>query len=50
MKMLATKYLGALGLASLLAITAVTSSYARPHDPNCIPEYDTSGAQIAPYC
>ena len=45
-----TKLLGAVGLAAVLAVTAVTSSYARPHDPGCIPQYDTSGAQVAPYC
>jgi hypothetical protein len=50
MKTLAMKYLGALGLAAVLAMTAVSSSYARPHDSSCIPQYDTSGAQIAPYC
>jgi hypothetical protein len=50
MKTLAMKYLGALGLAAVLAMTAVTSSYAQRHDSNCIPQYDTSGAQTAPYC
>jgi hypothetical protein len=50
MKTLAMKYLGALGLAAVLAMTAVTSSYAQRHDPSCIPQYDTSGAQTAPYC
>jgi hypothetical protein len=50
MKTLAMKYLGALGLAAVLAMTAVTSSYAQRHDPNCIPQYDDSGAQMAPYC
>jgi hypothetical protein len=44
------KFLGAVGLAAVLAVTAVTSSYAQRHDPNCIPQYDTSGAQVAPYC
>jgi hypothetical protein len=47
MKTLAMKYLGALGLAAVLAMTAVTSTYAKPHDFNCIPQYDTSGAQMA---
>jgi hypothetical protein len=50
MKTLAMKYLGALGLAAVLAMTAVTSSYAQRHDPSCIPQYDDSGAQMAPYC
>lgn len=44
------KFLGAIALAAVLAATAVTSSYAQRHDPNCIPHYDTSGAQTAPYC
>jgi len=50
MKMLAMKYLGAIGLAVLLAMTAVKSSYAQRHDPSCVPQYHTSGAQVAPYC
>jgi len=45
-----TKFLGVVGLAAVLAASAVTSSYAQRHDPNCIPQYDTSGAQVAPYC
>src|SRR5262245_49351709 len=39
-----------LGVAAVLAMTAVTSSYAGPRDSSCIPQYDTSGAQTAPYC
>jgi hypothetical protein len=50
MKTLAMKYLGALGLAAVLAMTAVTASYAQRQDSSCIPQYDTSGAQMAPYC
>jgi hypothetical protein len=50
MKTLAKRYLGALGLAAVLALTAATPSFAQRHDPNCIPHYDTSGAQTAPYC
>ena len=50
MTTLAMKYLGALGLVAALALTAVTSSFAQRHDPGCIPQYDTSGAQMAPYC
>jgi hypothetical protein len=50
MNTLLAKFLGAIGLAAVLAVTAVTSSYAQRHDPNCIPQYDTSGAQVAPYC
>ena len=50
MKTPAMKYLGALGLAAVLTLAAATSSFAQRHDPNCIPQYDTSGAQTAPYC
>ena len=50
MKTLAMRYLGAVGLAAVLALTATTSSFAQRHDPNCIPHYDTSGAQTTPYC
>jgi hypothetical protein len=50
MKARVMTYLGALGVAALLAMTAITSSYAGPRDPSCIPQYDTSGAQTAPYC
>jgi hypothetical protein len=49
MKTLAMKYLGA-GLAAVLTLTAASSSFAQRHDPNCIPQYDSSGAQTAPYC
>lgn len=50
MSTLVMKFLGAVGIAAVLAATAVTSSYAQRQDPNCIPQYDTSGAQVAPYC
>jgi hypothetical protein len=50
MKTRVAKYLGALGLGVVLALTAATSSFAQRHDPNCIPQYDSSGAQTAPYC
>ena len=33
-----------------LALGVATSSFAQRHDPTCIPHYDTSGAQTAPYC
>ena len=50
MKTVIAKYLGAIGLGAVLALTAATASFAQRHDPNCIPHYDTSGAQTAPYC
>jgi len=36
-----------LGIAGALALTAAASSFAQTHDPNCIPHYDSSGAQTA---
>jgi len=50
MKTTLMKYLAALGLLSVLTVGVATSSFAQRHDPNCIPEYDSSGAQRAPYC
>jgi hypothetical protein len=50
MKTPIAKYLGAIGLGAVLALTAASPSFARRHDPNCIPHYDSSGAQTAPYC
>ena len=50
MKTRVMRYLGALGLGAALALSAATASFAGPHDPGCIPQYDTSGAQMAPYC
>jgi hypothetical protein len=50
MKIRVMRYLGALGLGAALALSAATASFAGPHDPGCIPQYDSSGAQMAPYC
>ncbi|HET7253897.1 MAG: hypothetical protein ACXU85_01990 [Xanthobacteraceae bacterium] len=50
MKTRVMKYLGALGLGAALVLSAATASFAQRHDPNCIPQYDSSGAQMAPYC
>jgi hypothetical protein len=50
MKTVIAKYLGAVGLGAALALSAATASFAQRHDPNCIPQYDSSGAQTAPYC
>jgi hypothetical protein len=36
--------------ALALALTAVTGAFAQSRPPSCIPQYDTSGAQTAPYC
>jgi hypothetical protein len=37
MKILFAKYLGALGLGAVLALTAATSSFAQRHDPELHP-------------
>ena len=49
MKTAITKYLTAVGLAMLFALSAATSSLAQRH-PACVPQYDSSGAQTEPYC
>ncbi|HVD73001.1 MAG TPA: hypothetical protein VNC81_05395 [Xanthobacteraceae bacterium] len=33
-----------------LALAAATVSFAQSRPQSCIPHYDTSGAQAAPYC
>jgi hypothetical protein len=48
------KYALALAVAGgvALGVTALsfTGATAGPRDHQCIPQYDTSGAQTAPYC
>jgi hypothetical protein len=48
------KFALALALAGgvALSVTAVslTGATAAPRDQQCIPQYDSSGAQTAPYC
>jgi hypothetical protein len=39
------KHLGAIGLAVALALSATTSSFAQRQ---CVPHYDSSGAQTEP--
>jgi len=46
MKTLVVRLVATLALA--LAATTVALAQSRP--PACIPQYDASGAQIAPYC
>jgi hypothetical protein len=41
MKTRVMRYLGALGLGAALALSAATASFAGPHDPGCIPQYDS---------
>ena len=50
MKTSMTKLVAALGLASALALAATTVSFAQNQGSACVPQYDTSGAQKAPYC
>jgi hypothetical protein len=44
-----TKCLSAVGLATVLALGAATSSLAQRYY-ECIQEYDSSGAPTPPYC
>jgi hypothetical protein len=44
------KVLAALGIAGALALTVTTVSFAQSRGNACIPHYDSSGAQTAPYC
>jgi hypothetical protein len=53
MKATMMKLAAALGLAGALAIGVTTASFAQnPYSQqnSCIPQYDSSGAQKAPYC
>jgi hypothetical protein len=43
-----TKLLAALGLLAALIVPSASFGQSRP--PTCIPQYDSSGAQTAPYC
>ena len=44
------KALATLGIAAALAMTATSFSFAQSRGNSCIPHYDSSGAQTAPYC
>src|SRR5262245_37274998 len=46
MKILAVRLVATL----VLALATTTASFAQSRPPACIPQYDASGAQIAPYC
>jgi uncharacterized low-complexity protein len=53
MKTTMMKLGAALGLAGALTLGAATASFAQnPYSQqnSCIPQYDSSGAQKAPYC
>jgi hypothetical protein len=49
MKSAAMRFLAALGIASAL-VMSVTSVSSAQKNTSCIPHYDSSGAQTAPYC
>jgi hypothetical protein len=44
------KFMAALGFLGALALTLPGGSFAQGPDGRCIPQYDSSGAQKAPYC
>ncbi len=45
------KSVAKLAVALALALTAATTAaFAQSPPPACLPQYDTSGAQTAPYC
>ena len=48
MKSAAVRFLAALGIASALVMSVTSVSFAQ-RNTNCIPRYDSSGAQTAPY-
>jgi hypothetical protein len=49
MKSAAMRFLAALGIAGALVMSVTSVSLAQ-RNTNCIPHYDSSGAQTAPYC
>jgi len=49
MKSAAMRFLAALGIASALVMSVTSVSFAQ-RNTSCIPHYDSSGAQTAPYC
>ena len=53
MKLAMTMLAAAVGLAGTLILGAATASFAQnpfSQQDRCIPQYDSSGAQKAPYC
>ena len=49
MKTAVIKFVTALGIASALVMSVTGMSFAQRNS-SCIPHYDSSGAQTAPYC
>ena len=49
MKIAVMKFVAALGIASALVMSVTSVSFAQKNT-SCIPHYDSSGAQTAPYC
>jgi hypothetical protein len=50
MKSSVMKFLTALGFAGALALALPSASWGQNQGSSCIPHYDSSGAQKAPYC
>jgi hypothetical protein len=50
MKTILMSYAAAAALAAVVVLGATASFAQRAPDPTCIPQYDSSGAQTAPYC
>jgi hypothetical protein len=48
MKTAVMKVVAMLGITSALIMSVTSGSFAQ--NTNCIPHYDSSGAQTAPYC
>jgi hypothetical protein len=42
--------IAAAGMALAVTLSAVTAAFAQQAPNTCVPQYDNSGAQIAPYC
>jgi hypothetical protein len=49
MKTAVMKFVTALGIASALVMSVTSVSFAQKNT-SCVPHYDSSGAQTAPYC
>jgi hypothetical protein len=50
MKTAVMKFMTAVSLLAALTLTLPGASFAQNRGNTCIPHYDSSGAQTAPYC
>jgi hypothetical protein len=50
MKAILMNYAAAAVIAAVVALSATASFAQRAPDRTCIPQYDSSGVQTAPYC